>query len=107
GEAETGGNSVGADSIPNRDALDDRRRAVFGHLPDQAIDVLLVRFALLVALPVVVPDLLQLIEACLPWNAADGADDAGKRARRVGAAREAEDVDFIGRVTLFRRFPIE
>ena len=41
------------------------------------------------------PQLLYLAELRHPGNAADRADHAGEGTRGVGAAREAEDVDFI------------
>ena len=85
-----------SDRVPDRHALDEL--AALGQRVELRLDLFVVLFAALFALLVVGPELLHLAEAGHLGNAADGPDHAGQRARGVGAAREAENVDLVGRI---------
>src|SRR5262249_50400192 len=103
---KAGRDAIRTDGVPNRDALDEGF-PVFGHLVDQLVDSSLIHVPLHLALAIVLPDQLELVETGLPRNTVNGANDAGQGAGRVGAAREAEDVNLIGALPALLCIPIE
>src|SRR5262249_28419727 len=87
-EPKAGRNAVGADRIPHRQAFDER-----GGLWDfehHVVDVVLwARVSAGASFGVMAKDVQnvsKVIKISLPGNTADGGDDAGERARGIGAA---------------------